>query len=213
MKRTRRTRRFAIGMLAVAGMAAGLLATAASTPRHAVGGASTATAVLAAYKNPAPGSAPSGHSGGTLHNPVWGHQGNLRTLRPGPAARSQATVYDPDDPIDSGCWDANAYIASSASLSGFASGIAPGLGYVANWYSPDCGTNWAETVLYNDPGYPGQWFFATIVDTGTGQAFDNGSPVNGTYTDMTQSGTTVACASGDFQDNYGIVYSDGNACA
>lgn len=187
MKRNRRTHRLAIGVLAVAG-AVGLLASAASTPLHAAGDASTATAIMAAYKNPAPGSAVSGHSGGTLPNSVWGHQGNLRTLRPSPAARSQATTYDPNDPIDTGCWDAIAYIAASAPFK---------FGYVANWYSPDCGTNWAETVVTNWPEIVGPYdVHAQIEDMVTGIGYGYESPYNGTYTDMTYSANDLACAGG-----------------
>lgn len=205
MKGNRRTRRLAIGVLAVAGMAVGLLATAASTPRHAADGASTATAVLAAYKNPAPGSAPAGHSGGTLHNPVWGHQGNLRTLRPGPAARSQATNYDPDDPIDTGCWDANAYVAASALFK---------FGYVANWYSPDCGTNWAETVVTNWPEIVGPYYLhAGIKDMVTGEFYLYESPYNGTYTDMTHSANDLACAGGGLYVGYDYSTPEPGACA
>jgi hypothetical protein len=93
---------------------------------------------------------------------------------------------DLDDPIVSGCWDANAYIASTAVF--HVQGDP--LGYVANWYSPDCGTNWAEVVVYNDPGLRGDLFYASITELATGEQHYFQSSTNGTYTDMTQSATT-----------------------
>lgn len=145
--------------------------------------------------------------GGTLDDPVWGHQGTLLTLRPSGSLtprpsgslRPQAIIgNDPDDPEESGCWDANAYVANTAPYPWWTG--SQQMGYVANWYSPDCGTNWAETVLTNDPGLSGEVNFAQIEDKVTGEYYYYQSAANGTYTDMTQSKYDKACATGGLTD-------------
>jgi hypothetical protein len=138
-------------------------------------------------------------SGGALGNPLLGHQGApLSTIRPSSATSSQAlSAFDPNDPVQSGCWDNNAYIAAQA----YFPVKGDPLGFVANWYSPDCGTNWAETVVYNDPGVQSEIFYATITDLTTGEQHHYESSINGTYTDMTQSATTTACADGGWVIN------------
>ncbi len=133
-----------------------------------------------------------------LQHPVWGRQGHLPTLRPSSSATGLAVVgADADDPVQSGCWDANAYIAATAPFPV----QGQQMGYVANWYSPDCGTNWAETVLTNDPGFSGEFLYAQITDPATGEEHDYSSYANGTYTDMTQSADSVACAAGGLYAN------------
>jgi hypothetical protein len=131
--------------------------------------------------------------GGALQNPLVGNQGaQLPTTRASPALTIGGGIGGViDDPVVTGCWDANAYIASTTPFPV----DGPQLGYVANWYSPDCGTNWAETVttagLYQSEG-----FYARITDLATGEQHTYESGINGTYTDMTQSATDTACADG-----------------
>jgi hypothetical protein len=169
------------------------------------------------------------YGGGVIQHPVWGHQGNLLTLRPRSSLtfRSRGLLRPHsvlpangggayEDPIRSECWDANAYVASSAPILVEGSQV----GYVANWYSPDCGTNWAEAVLTDDPGFgealgSGELLDAFILDETTGEYYMFPiSSSNGTYTDMTHSATTVACASGDLLVNDGrSKYATVPACA
>jgi hypothetical protein len=54
------------------------------------------------------------------------------------------------DPSATGCWDGNAYVASSNRIIDNYGDV---LGFVLNWYSRDCGTNWSE--VYTGDAYPG----------------------------------------------------------
>jgi hypothetical protein len=57
-----------------------------------------------------------------------------------PATATATSSLDNTDPIATGCWDANAYVAAGPTPITYPTGR----GYVRNWYSPDCGTNWSE---------------------------------------------------------------------
>ncbi len=57
---------------------------------------------------------------------------------------------DNTDPVQTGCDDSSAYVASSEPLylSNQTPGVDQPVGEVDNWYSPDCSTNWAVAVLH-----------------------------------------------------------------
>jgi|SRR5215467_3807138 len=58
-----------------------------------------------------------------------------------------ANGCDGQDPVAMGCWN-DAYVASSSIIYYTVFDI----GYVDNWYSPSCGTNWAQVFQQTTHG-------------------------------------------------------------
>lgn len=209
----------AVGLIAALGATAPLVGSASAQTRHGHRAHTHHPRGHRRTVKPQPLAGMPQNAGGVIQDPVWGHQGNLRTLRPSNSLTMRPSgslrphsVLPPgngpggEDPIQSECWDANAYIANAAPFPPPDQG--PQVGYVANWYSPDCGTNWAEAVITNDPGVPGEVLYDNIVDQVTGEAYDfyTRPAINGTYTDMTDSPTTTACAHGGLNLQNGTNY-------
>jgi hypothetical protein len=61
----------------------------------------------------------------------------VTVMTAGPASAScTGSCLNNTDPYNTGCWDSNAYIVKQATTS-YGSTL-------RLWYSPDCGTNWAQ---------------------------------------------------------------------
>lgn len=113
------------------------------------------------------------------------------------------------DPSDTGCWNSSAYRAASAPIK-----IANGtVGRVDLWYSPTCGTNWAQVWTY----YPATMTAeAAYVERMSDAHYEYWyTSDNGTWTDQVYAPKVQACAQGTIWDkNAGVLISDlSAACA
>ena len=119
-------------------------------------------------------------------------------------AATDTFPLDNTDPIDTGCWDANAYIAAAAPIYDYPTGNL--LGYVRNWYSPDCGTNWSEVYTADgSSNYLGPWVYR--------QSDNHSTPAftlygNDAYSNQLYAPDAVACAVGQIGN-----LSNNSACA
>src|SRR5215471_15655502 len=109
-----------------------------------------------------------------------------------------ANGCDGQDPVAMGCWN-DAYVASSSIIYYTVFDI----GYVDNWYSPSCGTNWAQVFSTNDAwvyvyvgSYDAEIFRVQGVDGGAYVA-ENETSSNGTWTNMLYARDVQACAEGN----------------
>lgn len=120
---------------------------------------------------------------------------------PSSHARAEAQALsgyglDNTDPRATGCWDSRAYPTGKANIY---DKYGDYLGYVDNWYSPDCGTNWSETFTSGGSATITVWTCRSSYCTDKFTAYTTSAWSNQVYAP-----TTTACAEGTIYVRSGI---------